>query len=1281
MAGLLHVHSMYSINDCGSEPFKICERAKELGYNSVTLTDHGSLLGVIPFMESAKKANINAVPGIEAYLENKEHFVIIAKDYEGFKAISYANTKANENINTVPRMTKETIERYFKGNEHVIATTACIGGPISKILLAHIKWQRKKEKKLVPLQEIFESFKDFDTQYKKYKEQELTIKKQIKEFKPFVSVSYIKATEKPNNKLSKEEISLRLNNITNAKESIKLLEKQLTEVVENRKYYKKISDKLKPKKERYLTLVNDFKENEPKEDLYALAKKELEFYKSIFPNFYIELQYHGLEDEKYVMPLLVKLGGELNIPFIVGNDAHMVNKGEEEIRNLLRFNMFKSHMTIEEVDKTLYMKSTDELYNDILQVVDEDIAHKAIDNLSIIDECNVVFPKEKHYPSVKSELSFDELLEEERMEMIKKGEWNDEYENRLRREIDVIKSMGFVDYHMVVRDFCIMGRKLGLVPEDALNEIPLDFSKLDSWINKRGYRVGVGIGPGRGSAAGSLVCYMLHITNIDPIKYNLLFERFLNPERVTMPDIDTDVSKAVRPILIKYLQWRYGTSAICSITTEMTYGAKTAISLAGRDRASELYGNKKENEESKHNYMIMVNEIAALVGDDLGVKLEDISDKFNEKFADNEEAIHVYNQSKLIEGIISGTGIHAGGVVISDNDNINDYISVAWNDKKEVWAAQCDMNKLEEQGLIKMDLLGLQTLDIISNCLQLISQHKGKTITEFPFEEEVFTEIFAKGNTNCIFQFESGGMKNLLKQFKPTCFEDLILLNACYRPGPLQYIDGSNEINLIKRKNKEQKITYLVPELEPILKDTYGGIVYQESVMQIFKDLAGYSLGGADMVRRAMSKKKTEVLAKERKSFVYGDETRNIKGCVKNGIPEDKANKLFDDMTEFAKYAFNKSHSTAYAYVAYQTAYLKYHYPVEFLCSMFNQKDITEYEPILADCNDYNVDLVAPDINKSYFDFTISNHSIIYGFKGIKGIASNDIISKIVTGRERLSNGYTSMKEFMLCNTEDNSFQINKGIMKSLIYSGSFNSILPNREQANETYQFYKEIFTNKKSYEEIENKVRDLNFPATIMETDLHSNYNNDIFYMGGIISETPLKQYQEDSYYDCMKINSLTNDSAAKVMGFIVSIKEGTTKNGYKKIELELQGHTGKLKVYLTNKQYLQHKTTIYDMLNKVVKVEGEYKYNILFAKTIELLNESIATYFVVCDNVDIFEKISRNIKENPGKEVILIIENYINKNLEVSNTPVVTAFYTSLRVAKNIKAIREQDFGTSM
>ena len=679
--------------------------------------------------------------------------------------------------------------------------------------------------------------------------------------------------------------------------------------------------------------------------------------------------------------------------------------------------------------------------------------------------------------------------------------------------------------------------------------------------------------------------------------------------------------------------------------------------------------------------MIMVNEIAALIGDDLGVKLQDIEEKFNEKFADNDDALYIYNQSKLIEGKISGTGIHAGGVVISDNNNINDYIPVAWNDKKQVWAAQCDMNKLEAQGLIKMDMLGLQTLDIISNCLQLISKHRGKTITEFPFEKEVFSEIFAKGNTNCIFQFESGGMKNLLKQFKPTCFEDLILLNACYRPGPLQYIDGSNEINLIKRKNKEQEITYLVPELEPILKDTYGGIVYQESVMQIFKDLAGYSLGGADMVRRAMSKKKTEILAKERKAFVYGDESRNIKGCINNNIPEDKANKLFDDMTNFARYAFNKSHSTAYAYVAYQCAYLKHHYPVEFLCSMFNQKDLTEYEPILSDINEYNIALKAPDVNKSYYDFTISNHSIIYGFKGIKGIASNDLINKIVLGRESLPNGYTSIKDFMLINTEDNSFIINKSIMESLIYAGCFSSILPNREQAIETYNFYKEIFTNKKSYEEIENKVRDINFPSTIMETDLQSNYNNDVVYMGGIISDTPLKQYQEDSYYDCMKISSLTNDSSVTVMGFIVSITEGLTKKGYKKLEIDLQGHTGKLKVYLTNNQYSQYKTTIYDMLNKVVKIVGEYKYNILFAKSIALLNDTISTYFIVCDNKELFRKISTSIKEKPGKEAILIIENYINKNLEVSNTPVVTALYTSLRVIKEVKAIREQDYGTSI
>ena len=1280
MAGLFHVHSMYSINDSGSTVKDICNKAIELGYTSVTLTDHGSLLGILPFVEMGEKLGINAIPGIEAYLENGEHLCIVAKDYEGFRAISYANTEANKHINKHPTMSNEILERFFKDNEHVIASTACIGGPIGRTLLLEKRWKDHKEKKIKPYNTILNAYNETNKNYLYYKEQERIIKEQKKGLTPYVSTAYKNTTERVNGKLTDEERKDRRQKTKDAEESISCLNKQLTKAAEFRKQYKKEFDKLRNKKKNLESMLVKIEENKPVDNLYEIAKNRLQYLNSIFPNFYSELQYHGMEEEKIVMTQLVEMSNELGIPFIVGNDAHTINKGDETLRNILRFNMFKKHVTIEDVDKHLYMMSKDELSKRLKEIIRPDIVDKAIDNLNILDECKVVFPKEKHYPSVKDGPCFDELLEEEKQNMIKTGVWNDIYENRLKHEVEVIKSMGFVDYHMVVRDFCFMGKKLGLIPADALSEMPLDFSKIDNWLEKRGYKVGVGIGPGRGSAAGSLVCYMLHITNIDPIKYNLLFERFLNPERVTMPDIDTDVSQNLRPYLIKYLQWRYGESAICSIATETTYGAKNAISLAGRDRASELYDNIKKSEEEKHQYMIMVNEISSLVGDEVGVTLSDIEERVLSKYQNNAEALHVFNNAKLIEGKISGTGIHAGGVVISDNDNINDYIHIAWNEKREVWAAQCDMNRLEENGLIKMDLLGLQTLDIISNCLQLVLQHTGECITEFPFEEEVFREIFAKGNTNCVFQFESNGMKNLLKQFKPTCFEDLILLNACYRPGPLQYIDGSNEINLIKRKNKEQKITYLVPELEPILKDTYGGIVYQESVMQIFKDLAGYSLGGADMVRRAMSKKKTKVLAKERQTFVYGDKERNIVGCINNGIPEDKANKLFDDMTEFARYAFNKSHSTAYAYVAYQTAWLKYHYPVEFLCSMFNQKEINDYEPIFDDCNTYHIKILPPDINHSFYDFTIDNHCINYGFKGIKGIASKELINSIIYNRENSESGYDCLSNFMLANSTDTKFQIDKGAMDSFILSGCFQKILPNRKQTYEVYSYYKTLFNNKNTIENIIQQINDYRKTFIKMDKDPLYNYKYDIYYMGSILGDNPLEKYQDDSYYNCTKIDELTDNTKACVMGYILNIEKGVTNKGKDRILLEVQGNNGKLKVYIMNQQYLKYNRLINSMLNKVVKIQGEYKFNILFAEDISLLDKDMGTYFYVCDTVEKYKKLNYLFNNRKGKDAILFIENYISANLQISKTPYVVATYVSLDTIKIIQAINEKNMGVN-
>ena len=956
-----------------------------------------------------------------------------------------------------------------------------------------------------------------------------------------------------------------------------------------------------------------------------------EWFRDLFPSFYLELQYHGLEDEAYVMPLLVRIARETGIPLIAANDAHMTDASDAslEARQILRFNYFRRHQELGEADRELYLKSDEELGEALRQVVDPEAVEEAMGNLQVLGECNVMFPKEKHYPKVEGGASFDELLDTAREAMIQSGDWDDAHEQRLKRERDVIRSMGYVDYHMVVRDFCIMGRSLGVVPKDRLSDMPLRYDQALSWIQKQGYAIGVGVGPGRGSAVGSLVCYLLGITNLDPVKYDLLFERFLNPERVSMPDIDTDIKTSLRPYLIQFIKQKYGEQAVSSISTVMTYAGRGAIKMAGRDRADELYGSlpAKEQAEQKSRYLDRVAKVAGFVPEQWDGSLSDLTESFLVQFHGEEERL-LWERAQMIEGKVSSTSVHAGGIVVSDNRDLCEYVPLLWREDKQTWATQCDMIRVEEKGLLKIDLLGLNTLDCITDTLHQIWERHGIAVDldHLPFEPEVFQEIYATGNTNSVFQFESPGMKQMLREFRPTCFEDLILLVAAYRPGPMQFLD-----HIIAVKHGREPENYRTPELEPILSKTYSAIIYQEQVMQIFKDLAGYSLGQADLVRRAMSKKKTEKLKVERQAFLFGDPERHIDGCCARGIPEEAANALFDEIMEFARYAFNKSHAAAYAMVSYQTAWLKYHYPAEFLCAMFNNKDQEGYGPLVEDCASYGIALLPPDINRSESGFVVEGDSIRYGFAGIKGIRDSEDLSWILQKRgSRFRYApFLSLSDFARRVSRDGKL-LHRGFLFTLAKSGVFDCLAPDRE-----------AFVQWLSDAPEEGLI-----PALENQEGAWRNRPKDrrvlrqweSEYLGRLLSEDPLRDYREDRYYGCTPLEEL-EEGRCTFLGYVTEYEEKVSKKGNQMLIVHIQGKGGSRDVLFVNDGCARYRGQMGYLEHQVVKVQGTNTDGTIFGNWMERLPPVRKTYGYVCQSKESYRLLAEVLSSDRegGTEIL--------------------------------------------
>lgn len=726
---------------------------------------------------------------------------------------------------------------------------------------------------------------------------------------------------------------------------------------------------------------------------YEEGKKAALRFESIFGkgNFFLELQDHGIPAQRMVNQQLVRMSEETGIELIATNDVHYTFAEDADAHDVLL--CIQTGKKLQDENRMryeggqYYLKSREEMEALF------PYAKQALDNTGkIADRCNVEIefgvtkvPKFDYPPQYANSYEYLRALCLDGLHK-RYGEPSKEIMDRFEYEISVISSMGYVDYFLIVWDY---------VNYAKTHDIP--------------------VGPGRGSAAGSIISYCLGITDLDPIKYSLVFERFLNPERVTMPDIDVDFCPDHRQDVIDYVVKKYGQERVSQIVTFGTMAARAVIKDVGR--VMDLPFSK-------------VDAVSKMVPMELKMTIPKAlkeNPKLQQAYDEDEEVRVMIDKCKRLEGLPRHASVHASGVLICDKAIVN-YVPLSAGADGAV-VAQFDMTTLERLGLLKMDFLGLRNLTVIKNAVELVK----KTHPDFDMDEISYTdpgvyEMIGAGKCEGVFQLESAGMKSFMKELKPTNIEDLIAGISLYRPGPMDFIP-----NYIKGKNNKDSVVYDCPQLEPILKPTYGCIVYQEQVMQIVRDLAGYSWGRSDLVRRAMSKKKASVMEQERKFFIYGNPDENVPGCVANGIDEKVANKIFDEMTDFAQYAFNKSHAACYSLVTYQTAYLKYHYPVEYMAALMtsvvnNTAKVSGY--ILA-ARQMNLQLLPPDVNASEYEFTVEDGKIRFGLSAIKNLGRPTIQAICA---ERAANGiFKSLQDFLTRMCQD----VNKRTVESLIKAGA----------------------------------------------------------------------------------------------------------------------------------------------------------------------------------------------------------------------------------------------------
>lgn len=738
--------------------------------------------------------------------------------------------------------------------------------------------------------------------------------------------------------------------------------------------------------------------------LYEEAKKTAYQYQDCFGkgNFFLELQDHGLEQQQTVNQQLLRLSKETGIELVATNDVHYTYETDADSHDILLCLQTGKKLSDENRMRyeggQYYLKSEEEMKRLF------PYAPEALENTQkIADRCCVEiefgrtklpdFPVPEGYTTFAylKKLCYDGL--KERYPVV-----TEELRERLDYELNVIRDMGYVEYFLIVWDYIRFARENGIT-----------------------------VGPGRGSAAGSLVSYTTGITNIDPIRYNLIFERFLNPERISMPDIDIDFCFERRQEVIDYVVEKYGRECVTQIVTFGTLAARGVIRDVGRVMDLPY---------------AFVDAIAKSVPTELGITIDralKMNPELRSRYENEEVVKKLIDMSRRLEGLPRHSSTHAAGVVISQKP-MEEYVPLCLGIDGMV-TTQFTMTTIEELGLLKMDFLGLRTLTVIRNAAKMAEKNHGISIDvdHVDFDDKDVLDSLGTGKTEGVFQLESAGMKNFMKELKPRNLEDIIAGIALYRPGPMDFIPA-----YIRGKNQSGKIAYDCPQLEPILEPTYGCIVYQEQVMQIVRDLAGYTLGRSDLVRRAMSKKKQSVMEQERKNFVYGNPDENVPGCLKNGIDEKTANKIYDEMIDFAKYAFNKSHAAAYAVIAYQTAYLKYYYPVEYMAALMTsvQDHVTKVSEYILTCRKMGIEILPPDINEGESEFSVSGNRIRYGLSAIKSVG-RPVISAILA--ERSARGmFSSLKDFL---DRISCVEINKRAVENFIKAGAMDGLKGTRKQ------------------------------------------------------------------------------------------------------------------------------------------------------------------------------------------------------------------------------------------
>jgi len=914
---------------------------------------------------------------------------------------------------------------------------------------------------------------------------------------------------------------------------------------------------------------------------YEGAKEEAMRLKDIFGenNFFLELQDHGLSEQKFVNQGLMRISSETGIPLVATNDCHYLYKEDAEAHDVLICIQTQKNVYDEDRMKyeggQFYVKSPEEM---------EEIFHyipEAIHNTEeIARRCNVDIEFGKYHlpqypvPEGYTSLSYLNKLCEDGFKKRYEGVDADteaSLRERLKYETDTITSMGFVDYFLIVWDY-------------------INFAKENH----------IAVGPGRGSAAGSIVAYCLGITGVDPIRYNLLFERFLNPERVTMPDIDVDFCVLRRQEVIDYVTEKYGREKVVQIVTFGTMAAKMVIRDVGR--ALDLpYSFCDKVAKMIPNELKMNIEKALLINPDL-----------KRLYDEDEEAKKLIDLSRRLEGLPRHTSIHAAGVVISKRE-VDRYVPVSTSSDGAV-TTQYTMETIEQLGLLKMDFLGLRNLTVIEKAVELVNRNRKKEgrdeldIEKIDMEDENIYLMISEGRTEGVFQLESPGMTSFMKKLRPDNIEDIIAGISLYRPGPMEFID-----DYINGKRNAATIEYDCEELVPILKSTYGCIVYQEQVMQIVRDLAGYSYGQSDLLRRAMSKKKDSVMKEERKNFVYGDESKGIPGCVANGVSEQVANKIYDKMIDFAKYAFNRSHAAAYAFITYQTAYLKYYYPKEYMAAlltsvMSNTGKVSEY---ILSGKEMGIAILPPDVNEGEGNFTTASGGIRYGMSAIKGLGEN-VTDAIVRDREERG-PYKSLTDLI----ERLAGSINKKGLEALIKSGALDGLSGTRREKMAVYEQVLDSISHEKHSKmagqlslfdiapKDELSTLEVKMPV-LGEFDVETKLAFEKEMLGVYLSGHPLESYQEmlksvcnatslDFAYD--EEEGMVNVAPGKdyILGGIASVVNiKLTRNNQRMAFITLEDLVGSVEVIVFPRDFEKYKELIEEGRKYIISGKASLEEN---------------------------------------------------------------------------------------